>query len=173
MVGYGVHSFQSICIILKAWCCMICLEDSSQTLVIGWPYCCSTQSGVFFCFMNRIVILLIVLCEIALSNLWLFFTKIRSTFDWHLSNASCSYSAPLEAKYPGFATELYPKCIAANGVVKFNARWPRSLTRDGASNLACLIDSCQLWRAPARLFFDELRSFRVISAEFSLSFKGN
>ncbi len=29
MVGYGVHSFQSICIMLKAWCCMICLEDSS------------------------------------------------------------------------------------------------------------------------------------------------
>ncbi len=29
MVGYGVHSFQSICIMLMAWCCMICLEDST------------------------------------------------------------------------------------------------------------------------------------------------
>ncbi len=33
MVGYGLHSFQSICIILMAWCCMICLEDSSLTWV--------------------------------------------------------------------------------------------------------------------------------------------
>ena len=26
MVGHGVHSFQTICIMLMAWCCMICLD---------------------------------------------------------------------------------------------------------------------------------------------------
>ncbi len=34
MVGYGVHSFQSICIVLMAWCCMICLEDSRDLVLI-------------------------------------------------------------------------------------------------------------------------------------------
>ncbi len=36
-------------------------------MFLGTYYWCFTQGGLFFCFMNRIVICLIVLCGIALT----------------------------------------------------------------------------------------------------------
>ncbi len=58
-------SLQSILINSSRYLSMAFNARSSITDLASMPdQCCSTQSGLFFCFMNRIVICMIVLCGI-------------------------------------------------------------------------------------------------------------